>query len=393
MLNSSDLEVVTVLPWQDDEEELRGIRFSLQDFPLFAWTTPEQIRKVRSPVRIRLDSEGGFHLLGDAGGILHLDNRGRPVGRTPLPDRSGRIVDYARDTARHCVLLEQFEDGGRQFNRLRRLDPSGAESWSRVGPARQTDLDFDNLSGSFSKLLLDEGGALYLPAERHGPDVADIDPETGKVRRTLRQTEGAGVPFLAVGRLYSVFFDPQTNRRGISVLDPSGRVSSELLDGLEHFAWLTYPFGVDNQSWLYVWRNGRVARLSAQGEIQELGAMDSIAVRALDRLAFTSHAGRDGIVVEGGGAKITLSAPSDFRLVHVDDQGCYHLLGGEAPGKPGELRVYSHDGLFESSASPPKNLQAIENRLSTYDAWQVNPKGRVTFTVAMPEGVAIVRSR
>jgi hypothetical protein len=136
-----------------------------------------------------------------------------------------------------------------------------------------------------------------------------------------------------------------------------------------------------------------VAWLSAQGEIQELGAMDGIAVRASDRLAFTSYAGPDGIVVEGGGAKITLSAPSDFRLVHVDDQGRYYLLGGEAPGKPEELYVYSRDGLLESNASPPRNLLAIENRLPTYDAWQVDPQGRVTFTVTMPEGVAIVRSR
>lgn len=393
MSNSSDLEVVTVLPWQDDEEALRGIRCSLQDFPLFAWTTPEQIRKVRSPVRIRLDSGGGFHLLGDAGGILHLDNRGRPIGRTPLLNRNGRTVDYVCDTTRHCVLLEQFEDEGRQFNRLRRLDPSGAENWSRVGPTRQTDLDFNNLAGSFSKLLLDEGRALYLSTERHGPDVAEINSETGKVRRTLRQNEGAGVPFLAVGRLYSVFFDPQTNRRGISVLDPSGRVSSQLFDGSEHFAWLVYPFGVDNHSWLYAWRNGRVARLSAQGQIQELGTMDSVAVRALDRMAFTSHVGLDGIVVEGAGATITLSAPSDFRLVHVDGQGRYYLLGGEAPDKPGELRVYSRDGLLESSTSPPENLHAIENRLPTYDAWQVDPQGRVTSTITMPEGVAIVRSR
>jgi hypothetical protein len=393
MLNRSDLEVVTVLPWQDDEEALRGLRCSLQDFPLFAWTTSEQIRKVHSPVRIRLDSGGGFHLLGDVSGILHLDSGGRPIGRTPLPNRSGRIVDYACDPTRHCVLLEQFEDGGRQFNRLRRLDSSGVENWSRVGLTRQTDLDFDHLARSFSKLLLDEGRALYLPAERHGPDVAEIDPETGKTQRTLRQKEGAGIPFLANGRLYSVFFDPQTNRRGISVLDPNGRESSQLIDGSEHFAWLVYPFGVDNHSWLYTWRNGRVARLSAQGHIQELGRLDGFAVRALDRLAFTSHAGLDGIVVEGAGATITLSAPSDFRLVHVDGQGRYYLLGSERPDKPGELRVYSSGGLPESSTSPPENLHAIENRLPTYDAWQVDPQGRVTFTITMPEGVAIVRSR
>jgi hypothetical protein len=271
------------------------------------------------------------------------------------------------------------------------LDPAGAENWSRVGPARHTNLDFHNLAGSFSKLLLDEGGALYLPAERHGPEVADLDPETGKVRRTLRQKDGSGVPFLAAGRLYSIFFDSQANRRGISVLDPSGRDSSEWLGGPEHFAWLIYPFGVDRDGWLYVWRNGRVARLSLQGEIQELGEMDSVAVRALDRLAFTSHAGPDGIVVQGGGAKITLSAPADCRLVHVDDQGRYYLLGGEAPGSPGVLRVYSRDGLLETSASQPENLPAIENRLPTYDAWQVDLQGRVTFTVAMPEGVAITR--
>lgn len=393
MLNRSDLDVVTVLPWQDDADALQGLCCSLEDFPLFGWATPEQLRKGHAPVRIRLDNGGGFHLLGDAGGILHLDSDGRPMGRTPLPNRRTRIVDYVCDTTRHCVLLEQFEDAGRQFNRLRRLDASGGENWSRVGPTRQTDLDFDSLAGSFSKLLLDEGSALYLPAERHGPEVAEIDPETGKTRRALRQTEGAGIPFLAGGRLYSVFLDAQTNRRGISVLDPSGRVSSRLLDGAEQYAWLVYPFGVDKHSWLYTWRNGRVARLSAQGQIQELGRLDSVAVRASDRLAFTSYAGLDGIVVEGAGATITLPAPLDFRLVHVDGQGRYHLLGSEAPDKPGELRVYSSDGLLESRTSAPGNLHAIENRLPIYDAWQVDSLGRVTFTITMPEGSAIVRSR
>ena len=57
------LEVVTVLPWQDDEEDPSRNTFQPAGFPLYAWTTPEQNRKVRSPVRIRLDSGGGFHLL------------------------------------------------------------------------------------------------------------------------------------------------------------------------------------------------------------------------------------------------------------------------------------------------------------------------------------------
>lgn len=123
------------------------------------------------------------------------------------------------------------------------------------------------------------------------------------------------------------------------------------------------------------------------------GEIDGVAVRAFDQRIFTSHAGAEGIVVEGGGAPITLSTPSNLRLVHVDEQGRYYMLGGEASGEPAELRVYSRDGLLESSESSPKNLRAIENRLPTYEAWQVDAQGRVTFTVTMPEGVAIVRSR
>jgi hypothetical protein len=86
-------ELVTLVPWDDDR---RGIPSRFVDHPRFSWYTPDQARRVRAPVPLRLDSEGGINLLGDAG-ILHLDGGGEALGRTPLPDHAGRVIDFACD--------------------------------------------------------------------------------------------------------------------------------------------------------------------------------------------------------------------------------------------------------------------------------------------------------
>lgn len=388
-MNGEDqLDLISIVPWDD---ELGGTPSRLHDSPLFAWTTPEQVRKVRAPVRLRLDARGGLHMLGEAGGVLHLDNAGQPVGRTRLPEAGDRIVDYACDSDNDCLLLERL-DGATPLNRIRRLDPDGAERWSRTGPVRGGAPDFDALAGRFSKLLLDESGPLYLTADGR-PEIAEIDPNTGSVIRVLRQREGAGIPFLAAGRLHSVFFDEQTDRRGISVLSPDGARSAELDGALEHFAWLVHPFGVDDQSRVYVWRDGRVARVSIDGDVQPLAEIEGIAVRSADRSVFTSHSVADGVIVRGGGAETTLPAQPGYRLVHVDREGRYYLLGPEAAGQVVERRVYSPDGRLESSGPAPASLYESECQLPSYDAWQVDPAGRFVLPVVTPEGLAIVRSR
>jgi hypothetical protein len=134
-----------------------------------------------------------------------------------------------------------------------------------------------------------------------------------------------------------------------------------------------------------------VARVSLSGDIEILGEINGIAVRAIDGSVFTSHRGPDHLVVSGPGTETTVPAPDGFRLVHVDGKRRYHLLGGEAPDSAGELRVHAPDGGLESTGPAPDDLMAIDCRLPTYDAWQVDAEGRVVVPVVTPDGVAVVR--
>jgi hypothetical protein len=386
--HSGPLELVAIVAWDDAEGR---IPMAVEDYPSMAWITPEQTRRVRSPVRLRLDPSGGFHLLGESGDLVHLDAAGRAFGRTPLVGAGSSIVDYACDPGGDCLLLERLDQGGQLVNRLRRLDRTGRERWSRVGP-RSRQLEPASFTGTFSKILWDGGANCYLPAEWHGSGVVELAADTGELGRTLHQRAGAGAPFLAGGRLVSAFLDPAANRRGIAVLDPGSGQSAEHLGGDEHFAWLVYPFGADALARLYVWREGRIARLSLEGDLEVLGALDGVAMRAGEGVVFSSHASGAGVVVTGGGAPLTLPLPPDFRLVHVDDEGRYHLVGGEEPGSAGEVRVYTRRGEpVASHSAADGQLWATEDRLPPHGHWQVSGQGDVLIPLVTPQGVAIVR--
>lgn len=349
-------QLVAVLPWDQD------IPSGFTDHPMYSWHMPEHTRSVRAPVRVRLDEEGGFHVLGDASPIVHLDAAGVVRGRTPV---AGRILDYACDAADNCALIEPAGDGDAC---ARALDVEGSERWSRAG--------------RFTKVIA-AGDRLFL-AEPAG--IADADAATGEIRRTLGWL--GGEPFMGGGRLVAVSYDESADRRGIVVLDPDTGAIEKLVGADEHYAWLVHPFGADGQASLFVWRDGQVARVSVDGDVEVLGAVDGIAVR--DRSVFTSRGAGDHVVVVGEGLETPLAA-AGLRLVSVDARGRFHLLGGEGPGTAGELRVYSSDGRLESSGPPPDDLAAIDCRVPLHTAWQVDARGRVTIPVVAPEGVAIVR--
>ena len=247
------MDILTVLPWDDD---VRGITSGLVDSPPFSWVT-EPVRKVRAPVRIRVDAQGGLHLLGNAREIVHLGSDGALLGRTPLPTTSAAIVtDYACDAARECVVLEK--------GRLVRSDAGGALRWSR------------EVRDDFTKVLLDEGRwRLYLRVKRDGAEVAELDGDTGSDVGVLRLHEQAGPAFVAGGRLGYVFLDEESNTRGISVVHLREGRSTVMPGSAPHYAWLVYPFGMDERSRIYTWRDGRVARITAHdGTIEELDAPD-----------------------------------------------------------------------------------------------------------------------
>jgi hypothetical protein len=354
-------ELVALVPWDDEEH---GLPSRYVDYPQFSWGVPEHMRRVHAPVRVRLDPEGGLHLAGDGSGIVHLAEDASSRGRTPLAERAGSLIDYACDAERNCAVLE---DGGR----LRGLDPGGRERWSVEAASAK---------------VLSTGDRLYLPE----PDgLAELDAASGSHLRTLPRRAGTGEPFLGGGRILSVFFDDEREVRGIEVLDPGGSDTDQLAGGEEHYAWLTYPFGADARSRLYVWRDGQVGRVALDGAIEVLGAVEGIALRG--GAVYTSRSTTVGVVVTGPDGEATLPAPPGFRLISVDPDGRYRLMGGEAPDSAGELRTYGADGSLETTAPAPRDLATIDCRVPVFSAWQVDSDARVILPVVTPEGVAVVR--
>lgn len=354
-------ELVALVPWDDEEH---GLPSRLVDHPQFSWRVPEHTRRVRAPVRVRLDPEGGLHLAGDGSGIVHLAQDGSTRGRTPVAEHVGSLTDYACDAEGNCAVLE---DGGR----LRGLDPGGRERWS--------------VEAAFTKVL-STSDRLYLPGQ---DGLAELDAASGSHLRTLPRRPGAGEPFLGGGRILAVVFDDERELRGIEVLDPGGGDPDQLAGGDEHYAWLTYPFGADARSRLYAWRDGQVGRVALDGAIEVLGAVEGIALRG--GAVYTSRPTTEGVVVTGPDGEATLSAPPGFRLISVDPDGRYRLMGGEAPDSAGELRTYGADGSLEATAPAPQDLATIDCRVPVFSAWQVDPDGRVIVPVVTPEGVAVVR--
>src|SRR5260370_3812431 len=88
------LEIFAAIPWGDESHQ---ISLTLQDYPLFAEMVPGQMRKIRAPVRIRLDAWGGLHTLAGTGNpvsIQHFDAKGQIIGRTPLISGDSCDVDH-----------------------------------------------------------------------------------------------------------------------------------------------------------------------------------------------------------------------------------------------------------------------------------------------------------
>ena len=340
--------MVTLVPWGDE----LPARFERQ--PSFDWLVHEHTRSVRAAVPIRLDATGGVHLLsGDA--ILHPGSG----ASTPLPALD-RIADFACDAAGACMVL----DG---TGRVHGLNPDGSKRWERATSANR---------------LLSDGERLYAAAD---DAVTVLDPATGTPERTIAFP---GPCFLGGPTLLAVSYDEERDRRGIAALRLDGEAVTGLAGELEHYAWLVHPFGADAHARLYVWQDGRVARIGLDGTIEPVAELTGIAVRGDDVL--TSHpAPGSGVVVEGPGVSITLAAPLDARLIYADDR--YHLLGGEAPDSAGELRIYSATGALESSGPPPEDLADADCRLPDHTAWQVDPTGAIVIAVPTPAGLAIVR--
>jgi hypothetical protein len=417
-------KLLVSIPWGDKSDE---ISLALEDYPLFAFVSPEQMRKARAPVRIRLDARGGMHALPDAplrtpNGpaifIHHFDAEGKFTGKTPLLflDRRAMdglfILDYAVDTDGSCYLLEliQSRQSGESNNRLQKISSGGEVQWWRAGPTSSEKFDFHRLNGNFKRLLTDGNSRLYLPATEHAGAIAEIDRDTGDVAHVYISAKfGTEVFMNERGTVIYVLYFPDVNRRGLGFFNLAEQKVTSVIGEVGLYRWLLYPFGVDASANVYAWNDSGVARISAGGRIDVIAAFDNVVVRARDRVIFTSRLRSDDtqspvVQVERYSPagetscqelflpeELSARHPKGWKLIHVDEQERYYVFGGEEPGQTGALVVYSNDGRLEETASAPRDLLLMESTLEGYSYWDVDSRGRVYLPVTDAQGFKVIR--
>lgn len=418
------LAIFAVAPWGNGPD---AIPLVLEDYPLFGEVSPEQMRKVRAPVRIRLDSRGGVHALAEAplriqnGApvlILHFDAEGKFLGRTALIslDRLDTddlfILDYAVDADGSCYLLEQISSrqSSQSNNRLQKFGTDGEVQWSRTGPISKEEFDFRELKGTFNRLLTDGRSRLYLPATEHAGAIAEIDRDTGDVAHVYISDKFGGQVFMdKKGAVVYVLYFPDLNRRGLGFFNLAEQKVRFVVGGVEMYGGLLYPIGVDSSSNVYAWNNSAVTRISADGRMDVIAELDNVVARSRDRLVFASrlHSRDEQSPIlqvmryspTGESSFQELRLPKElsvrfgagWKLIHVDEQQRYYVFGGEEPGQAGTLLVYSNNGDLEEVSSSPPGLLLVESALENYSFWDVDSFGRIYLPVIDPEGLKIVR--
>ncbi|HEV8483542.1 MAG TPA: hypothetical protein VGV87_08345 [Blastocatellia bacterium] len=418
MKSEPTFEVFSSIPWGHRNTD---IPLAIEDYPAYAFASPDQMRKVRTPVRIRLGTQGRLHALADASArpatpfILHLDAAGQVLGKTPLSGNDQDsveviILDYVVDADTNCYLLEHVRsrEANQSNNRLRMINRDGVPGWSRIGPISEEEFDFHELSGSFHRLLMDGNSCLYLPATRHAGAIAEIDRDTGAVARVHTSEKFSDKLFMNErGTVIYILYFTDLNLRGLGLFNLEEGNVATLVGDEELYGWLLYAIGVDASPDVYAWRESCVARISFDGRISPIAEFDNIVVRSNDQAVFLSRLRVDGekaLVVQvnrgsalGGPDSLELRLPQDvsgghaWELIHVDEQEQYYVYGGEEPARVGTLLVYESDGSLKETISPPVDLLTLESRLANYSFWQVDSLGRVYITVTDASGLRVVR--
>ncbi|WP_258725584.1 hypothetical protein [Cellulomonas sp. NS3] len=262
------------MPWS---AEPTGLPQRLEQTPRSGWVLAEDVRLVPAPVHVRRDGAGELWVTNGAERVV----RCAPPGVIELPGDCGPLLDLAVVDAGRYGLLDRV-DGG---TRLRWYD-GAALAWQR--------------EGDFGKLLTD--GRQVFTSERHGPAVYEWEPATGDPVRTLLRSPDAGEPFLVDGVLCAVFTDFAGGHRGVEQLDRDGTVHRTVLTGPEHYAWLVHPVGFDSARRPYAVRDGEVARIAHDGEIEHVGSVGDLSPRLLqvdpDGGVLFAVGGTDGVSVQ-----------------------------------------------------------------------------------------------
>ena len=221
---------------------------------------------------LRLDSDGGMHLLGrrsDGPGleVVHLDPRGNPAGRTLLPAQFDPAtwtapIDLACDPAGACLLLATDPDRGLLASHL--LDPTGSMIWTRAAPF------------AAAEHLLYRGGPIGYVTDGQGR-VGEIDVTTGDLRQIIAWRDGAGRVFVGGDLLFFVHFDVRNERWCASAVGALGEPGWTVQGRADLEPWLRHSIGADAEGQLHLLHDGAIATLSADGVPDIVGPVPTVA--------------------------------------------------------------------------------------------------------------------
>lgn len=216
--------------------------------PQSGWVVPSEVRLVPAAVQVRRDDTGELWV---TNGVERIVRCGIP-GYIKLPGDCARLLDLTVVSDRVYGLLDRVDHG----TRLRWYSDGGL-SWQR--------------EGDFGKIMADR--RQVYASERHGPAVYEWDIGTGDLARTLLRSPDVGEPYLADGAFCAVFTDFAGGHRGVELLGRDGTVSRIALTGAEHYAWLVHPIGFDKAYRAYAIRDGEIARITSNGQIEHVGSV------------------------------------------------------------------------------------------------------------------------
>lgn len=417
MTSNSRFEILISVPWGPGDNEIPP---SFDEHPSFSEMSADQMRNVRTPLRIRLDNQHRIHVMPEVrplqptttnSHIYHFSDQGKFVDSTHIEIEVANyfhIYDYAVHPSGECFLLERIRrDLSEQTeNRLRKIARDGTTLWKRVGLVSDEETDFHILKGNFTQLLADEDSWIYLPASDPECAIAQIDPVTGEVV-AIHDCEMLGSKaFLREGRVYSVVYFPSENRKALARFDLAGGQTEFTLCDSELFGWLTFPLGVDRSANFYTFLQPAVGQIDFAEGLLRQQPLDNLVVQPSTQDIYLSYL--SGLVAQsvikveihrhdGTFESREINVPprfagvKDWKLIHADEQDRLFIFGGEEPGSAGTLLIFSASGNLEKELSPPGDLLSIESRLELFSYWQVDADGRVYLPFTDQQGFGVVR--
>jgi len=376
----------------------------MREEPHYSLVAADQRESVFGPLGVRLDPEGGIHILhagpqSEAAGcskIAHFDAQGQDLGDTSLAAFHGSVDDFVVDTS-GCVYLLDSQIGQGQLTKLSR---AGEVSWSQKIRGEGVSSGARRI-GRERVWLVPQEGALWVASQFEPNKLVRVDSQTGaSKRRNLPAHVEIWLGVTALGEIQRVVYLEQQALHAVA----RERVSGEVLTphAPEFRATLGGCLGVDDSLRMHCLSREEAPVLSTLGPDGELLAavpVCDVAVGLDGCVAVHGwHEGASHLWIHGADGECT-HVSLDFagcirdsdprRLVRVESDSFY-LHVGEGPGRRGAVLVFDRSGKVSERLIPAPRMRPFRSRAQPAHSWQVSRAGEVVVPVLSPEGLDIV---